>query len=101
MDVGGYKENGLTWRTQTLEDYTAISRGNNSKGTQQVILLVHVQEIMQTTQDLRIQQLEIKYFEKMRTTTRYVRKKFLEEYRNFQTNTQDNDDRQEKFFPSS
>ena len=61
MDVGGYKENGLTWRTQTLEDYTAISRGNNSKGTQQVILLVHVQEIMQTTQDLRIQQLEIKY----------------------------------------
>ena len=44
---------------------------------------------MQTTQDLRIQQLEKKHFESIRTTTRYVREILAEECRNFKNKMQD------------
>ena len=80
-------------------DCTAISRGNNSEGTQ-AILLVYVQEIMQTAQDLRIQQLEIKYLEiyaRQHGPCVHFSQNSAEIKKN---NAQDTDHRQD-FFPSS
>ena len=64
-DAQGSEPAALCLRIQqvVLEYYcSAIYRGNNSNGTQ-VIVLVYVQEIMQTTQAIRIQQLDLQYFE--------------------------------------
>ena len=92
LDIDGYKENGLNVKN-TNTTYSRL--------VHYLELLVHVQEIVQTTQYVRIQQLEINNFENTHATTRYVRKYFAEECSNFKNNTQDSDDRQEEFFPSS
>ena len=61
--VGGYKENGLMLRTPTGILYCNISRKQLKRYAGTVVLLVFAQEIVQATEDLRIQQLEMKYLE--------------------------------------
>ena len=89
-------------RSHMLQYCTAISRGNNSEGTK-IIQLVYFQEIMQTTQDLRIQQLETKCFEIYAQLWQHdtcVKKSQKSAEKKKKIHTQDTDDRQE-FFPNS